>query len=106
MAKMSDRNAELVLTSVVQRFLMIMQSLMSNSHQFDENKMAKKIAEISRTNLHASFLVINCDGKLLEDMGSDNGPEAYSLSSPIISSVEGVAQLLGILKLSAMTGEA
>jgi len=105
MAKVSDRNAALVLTPALQ-------SLGHDPADFNVNrssirrqriKCRQKIAE----NLKSEFkpgvpLTIHWDGKLLEDICSKEIVDRL----PVLVSGDGIDQLLGVPKLSSGTGEA
>ena len=105
MAKVSDRNAALLLTPAVQR-------LGHDAAKFNLNRSSIRRERIKRRqkmaeNLKKEFtptvpLIVHWDGKIMEDICSREKVDRL----PIIVSGQGVDQLLNVPKLSAGTGEA
>lgn len=105
MAKVSDRNAALILTPALQ-------SLGHNPAEFNVNRSSIRRQRIQcrqniAENLKAAFrpgvpLTIHWDGKLLEDISNKEIVDRL----PVLVSGVSVDQLLGVPKLSSGTGEA
>ena len=105
MAKVSDRNAALVLTPALQHLGHDPAEFNVNRSSIRRERMKRrqKIAESLRAEFKPTVpLTIHWDGKLLEDISSKEIVDRL----PILVSGQGVDQLLCVPKLPSGTGEA
>jgi len=105
MAKLSNRNAALVLTPLIQRLNQDPSTFNNNTYSIrrERMKVRQKTAENVKRDFKPSvFSTIHWDGKMLEDITGKETVERL----PIIVSGKGVDQLLGVPKLPSGTGEA